>query len=79
MSDLNKTEQIAEEAEALTLKAQQAGVNVYILVQGGSQGGVYYYRNCDKRILTSLIKQSVRDLRTNEVEQDGRGNIGYGL
>ena len=79
MPELNKTERIAERAEELTIEAQQAGVNVYILVQGGSQGGVYYYRNCDKRILSSLLKQSARDFRANELEQDGLGNISYGL
>lgn len=79
MAELNKIERIAERAEELTIEAQQAGVNVYILVQGGSEGGVYYYRNCDKRILSSLLKQSARDFRINELEQDGLGNISYGL
>ncbi len=79
MEKLTKAEQIAGLAEDVVARAQSLGVNIYILIQDGSQGGVYYYRNCDKRILTSLIKQSVRDLRTNEFEQDGRGNISYGL
>jgi hypothetical protein len=80
MTELNDVEQIAEDAEALVLRASEVGVNIVILVQKDPQGGVYYHRTVDVRVLTSLLKQVSRDLRSNKAfETNGVGSISYGL